>query len=337
VGGWPLGRKIARPQPGRKVAGDSVFALSFPELQAGFLGLPFFLASCALLLALSWISFFIPQWQIGGSHGFYNAGVPVRNVIDQNQEFALCVFALASLSISLVKRQRATLAVSALALALMFFFNIMFVALSRTSLVYVLALIILFASRHFDRRATLLLLAGTVLMSGFVWFASPHLRGRIERISMEYEEYRETNRPTSTGQRISYWTKSLEWIGEAPLIGHGTGSTKRLFETEAAGKAGAWADSISNPHNQTLYVAIQWGVLGCLFLFAMWLAHYAMFTSIGLIAWIGAAVVTQNIISSLLNSHLFDFHEGWIYVLGVGVAGGMLRNEGRGTSALLSK
>ena len=34
-------------------------------------------------------------------------------------------------------------------------------------------------------------------------------------------------------------------------------------------------------------------------------------------------IVVQNFISSLLNSHLFDFHEGWIYVLGVGVAGGM--------------
>ena len=34
--------------------------------------------------------------------------------------------------------------------------------------------------------------------------------------------------------------------------------------------------------------------------------------------------VVQNIASSLLNSHLFDFHEGWMYVLGVGVAGGLM-------------
>ena len=34
-------------------------------------------------------------------------------------------------------------------------------------------------------------------------------------------------------------------------------------------------------------------------------------------------IIAQNVVSSLLNSHLFDFHEGWIYVLGVGVAGGM--------------
>jgi len=33
--------------------------------------------------------------------------------------------------------------------------------------------------------------------------------------------------------------------------------------------------------------------------------------------------VVQNVANSLFNSHLFDFQEGWIYVLGVGVAGGM--------------
>jgi O-antigen ligase len=33
-------------------------------------------------------------------------------------------------------------------------------------------------------------------------------------------------------------------------------------------------------------------------------------------------VVTYNIVSSLFNSHLFDFGQGWLYVLGVGVTGG---------------
>jgi hypothetical protein len=35
-------------------------------------------------------------------------------------------------------------------------------------------------------------------------------------------------------------------------------------------------------------------------------------------------VVVQNVFTSLFNSHLFDFHEGWMYVLGVGVAGGIV-------------
>lgn len=40
-----------------------------------------------------------------------------------------------------------------------------------------------------------------------------------------------------------------------------------------------------------------------------------------MVGWIGTVVV-QNVLSSMLNSHLFDFTEGWIYVAGVGVAAG---------------
>jgi hypothetical protein len=40
-------------------------------------------------------------------------------------------------------------------------------------------------------------------------------------------------------------------------------------------------------------------------------------------------VVVQNIFTSLFNSHLFDFNEGWMYVLGVGVAGGLLKRQRR--------
>jgi len=47
------------------------------------------------------------------------------------------------------------------------------------------------------------------------------------------------------------------------------------------------------------------------------------------VAWIGLMVVLQNFFSSLFNSHLFDFHEGWMYVLGVGVAGGMMLKSGQ--------
>jgi len=37
----------------------------------------------------------------------------------------------------------------------------------------------------------------------------------------------------------------------------------------------------------------------------------------------------QNFFTSLFNSHIFDFNEGWIYVLGVGIAGGALLGPGR--------
>ena len=68
---------------------------------------------------------------------------------------------------------------------------------------------------------------------------------------------------------------------------------------------------------------MQWGMIGVVLLYAMWLVHLLLFRGEGFVAWIGLLVVVQNIFTSLFNSHLFDFHEGWMYVLGVGVAGGM--------------
>ncbi len=82
---------------------------------------------------------------------------------------------------------------------------------------------------------------------------------------------------------------------------------------------------IGNPHNQTLECCGSVGQLpGSSLLYAMWLVHLLLFRGEGLVAWIGLLVVVQNIFTSLFNSHIFDFHEGWMYVLGVGVAGGMM-------------
>jgi O-antigen ligase len=65
----------------------------------------------------------------------------------------------------------------------------------------------------------------------------------------------------------------------------------------------------------------------------MWLVHLLLFRGEGLAAWIGLMVVVQNIFTSLFNSHITDFNEGWMYVLGVGVAAGMvLRTSSREAS-----
>jgi O-antigen ligase len=56
----------------------------------------------------------------------------------------------------------------------------------------------------------------------------------------------------------------------------------------------------------------------------MWIAHLLLFRGGGPWAAVGLIVVAQNIVSSLFNSHLFDFTQGWIYVWGVGVIGGMM-------------
>jgi len=154
---------------------------------------------------------------------------------------------------------------------------------------------------------------------------SPSLRANTERFVSDYQLYKQSNKATSIGLRIEFWTKSLRFFSEAPVFGHGTGTIRGLFEKAKIGPEElVQARVISNPHNQTLAFAIQWGALGVILLYAMWLAHLALFRGEGLMAWIGLLVVAQNMLTSLFNSHLVDFVPGWIYVLGVGVAGGTL-------------
>jgi hypothetical protein len=124
----------------------------------------------------------------------------------------------------------------------------------------------------------------------------------------------------------------------APLFGHGTGSIRGLFEKAAVGQVGPAAEVIANPHNQTLNVAVQWGAIGIVVLYAMWLVHLLVFRRGNLASWIGLMVVLQNIFSSLFNSHLFDFNAGWMYVLGVGIAAGLIsRNSSPGAAIEIRK
>ena len=153
--------------------------------------------------------------------------------------------------------------------------------------------------------------------------AATYLRERISGSMKEMQTYESGQVNSPTGLRIEYWKKSLAFIAEAPLLGHGTGTIPKLFQRDAT--AGTLPELITtNPHNQTLAVAIELGLVGVIVLLAMWLAHLALFRGASLVAWFGLLVVSYNVISSLFNSHLFDFGQGWLYVLGVGITGGMV-------------
>ncbi|MBR0831651.1 O-antigen ligase family protein [Bradyrhizobium manausense] len=293
----------------------------FSRSERGFTVCAAFLISCALLAVYSWIVLLNPALKLTATA---SAGVPVKNYIDQSQEFTLCAFALALPVLNFLRGGSMIATAACLALILLFVTNMVFVASARTALLCIGVLLMLFAWRHLSRRAALLLFASAVAASALAWTVSPYLRQRIADVAVEYRHGREDISHASTAQRLTYWRKAAAAFAEAPLFGHGTGSIKRQFERAASTESDLDAEIVSNPHNQTLHVAVQWGLLGVVLLYALWIAHLRLFTGDGLAAWIGLVVVVQNIVSSLLNSHLVDFHEGWIYVLGVGVAGGMV-------------
>jgi O-antigen ligase len=282
-----------------------------------------FLVSCALLNLVSWLVAIDPSLSPKPGDDAYR-GIFVKNYIDQSQEFALCAIALIYPIISLLRANKMRQALVLGAVSLWFIANMVFIVVSRTAIVTMPIMLVVFALLHLRRRTSLIIIGVMIALVGVLWFTTTDLRWGPKRIVRDYQLYKTENYVTSIGLRLEFWQKSLRFISEAPVTGHGTGSLRGLFERAANGYSEhSGGDIISNPHNQTLNIGVQWGIVGVILLYAMWLVHLLLFRGEGLVAWIGLLVVVQNIFTSLFNSHIFDFHEGWMYVLGVGVAGGM--------------
>jgi O-antigen ligase len=282
----------------------------------------FLLASVALLIA-SWIVVIWPDIP----RGSHDNGVAVKAYIVQSAEFTLCAAGLLYLGVEAARGGRWSILTALLVLALAFFHDIFFIASSRTTLVVIPVLILIYGAQQFGWKGFFGAAAAGLAIAAALWTASPYLRDRAISVLSQTEKFAYESKTTSTGERIVYWTKSVHIIKNAPLIGHGTGSITEMFRRAALGQSGIWAEVPSNPHNQTFVVAIQLGLIGATALWAMWVSHFLLFRGAGLAAWLGLVVAVQNVVGSLFNSFLFDFTEGWLYVLGVGVAGGMVRRQ----------
>jgi O-antigen ligase len=285
-----------------------------------FLGL---LVSAGALLAVSWSLVFFPDapW-----HGTMDPAVPVKNYIFQSELFNICAFALIGQAVELWRARDRRLAVLLMLAAGLFVADIGYVTTSRTTLVVMAVLLVLFGLRQFGWKGALASAIVGGVFAGAVWVSSPYLRERVSHIGEDIKAYDANNIDTSVGLRFEFWRKSLAFVADAPVIGHGTGTIASLFKRAATPTTISTAIT-DNPHNQILAVALQLGVLGALLLIAMWVAHLALFRGSGLIAWFGLVVVVDNIVSSVFNSHLFDFTQGWLYVFGVGVLGGTVRRR----------
>lgn len=288
--------------------------VQFRRSERGWWVFAAYLASCVVLLVLSGL--------------FRNPGNPdgllVKNAATQSGEFVTCIFGMLYLAADCVERRRWRWLAALVAVMLGMLASMFYLATGRTALVIIPVLLVLFAIKRLSGKGIAVLAACAIAVAAIGWFSSPYLRFRTTELWTGYERYESSDALTSSGQRVSFYLTSLALIRQAPIIGHGTGTIGTLFDQAIREKIGSAEWVSNNPHNQTFAVAIQIGIVGALALWAMWIAHLLLFRGNDLTAWIGLVIVVQNIVGSAFNSHLFDFVQGWVYVLGVGVAGGMM-------------
>ena len=278
-----------------------------------------FLVSATCLLLTSWLFALIPALGVHGK--FY--GVPVKDYIIQSDEFLLCAFAALGAAYDYWRTHKVR-AIVLFLLAVVFLANLAFVFASRTSLMVTPFLVAALGWRLSGVKGVLAACLIGIVIAPLLWLSSPRLRDFTLQSLADFRAYSTTNAVTSGGLHIEFLKKSVGIVEQAPVIGHGTGSIGEQFRRAAIGESGATAVATVNPHNQIFAVAIQLGLIGAAILLAMWCAHFVLFGGEELPAWVGMVVVVENVVSSLANSHLFDFGQGWLYVFGVGITGGMV-------------
>ena len=290
-----------------------------PHAQRIIIG--FLLASVVLLL-VSWLPTIFPN--LAGLAWRKWPGVPVKDYLTQSGIFQLCAFGLAYGAITAWRHGHPVQASLCGILTLLFVVNIVYLASGRTSLVLMPIFVLLLGFQLFGWRGVVVAFVAGMLLAGIVWSSSNYMRNRLISLITEAQQDPRNVELTSAGLRLEFYRKSLGLVAQAPILGHGTGTIQTRFETLSVGQTGAAGLPTANPHQQTLAIAIQLGITGTAVLWTMWIAHLLLFRGAGAIAWFGLVIVSQNILSSLFNSHLSDFTQGWIYVFGVGVLGGTL-------------
>ena len=251
----------------------------------------------------------IPSLTLKARREHADRGIFVKNYIDQSQEFLLCTVVLAYPDHYAAARRKNPAGASADAVAANFVVNMVFVVVSRTALVTLPVMLAVFAMAHLKWRTNVALFCarrsysvrwpgrcrlscgddgqrshGTTGLQGIqpadIDRAAARILGEVAAVLCRGACHRPRHR-----------------IDAGPVRGGG----------DRARGAGPQAQVIGNPHNQTLNVAVQWGAVGVVVLYAMWFSHFSLFRGEGLAAWIGLMVVLQNMFSSLFNSHCSIF------------------------------
>jgi O-antigen ligase len=283
-----------------------------------------FLISSLGVLLVSYVVLLTP----GSTCCANGLGVPKHDDNYQSSAFMICAFAALGAAGDESGRRPWINRLGLVVIAVLFLANFAFVGLfSRISLAVAPVLAGLLGWRRFGWKGIAGACVIVAITSAAVWFASPSFRARVQDSLDEFYQYRATNQPTPIGLHAAFLIESLKIVASAPIIGHGTGSIPDEFRKVTAHGIGAGADATVNPHNQTFAIAIQIGLCGAIVLWSMWIAHFLLFRGEGIVAWIGTVIVVENVVSSLVHSHLFDFANGWLYVFGVGVAGGMVLRQ----------
>jgi len=287
----------------------SFFILLFQNKQLQKAALYSFLTSITVMLLLS---YFVVLFEINIAKATVAHPYLFKNYITQSILTTIAAYFLTILSIE-YKKYRIWL----LLIVLLAVFNLIFMSHGRIGYVLFAVLSLLLFFQFYRLKGMLI---GGVIISVLITMAyltSDVLQQRINKVFLDLEAYQQGEMETSIGLRTEYYRHSFALFMQHPFIGTGTGS----FEPRYAGLAVKEKTPVTtNPHNEYLMAAVQWGSVGLFLL--LWLFFQLWRTSFYLsqqYVWMAQGLVVAIAVGCLFNSLLLDSTEGHLFALFVGI------------------
>ncbi|SFE72951.1 O-antigen ligase [Nitrosomonas sp. Nm166] len=140
-------------------------------------------------------------------------------------------------------------------------------------------------------------------------YSSPAFQDRWAQVKSDIELLQQGDYSSSLGYRLAMWDVGLYGIAERPLLGHGTGTPERYFESVILTyKNGIYKNlpqfqETSHYHNDWIEIGMHIGILGMITLLFLLLSWYQIFKKnqlgilgMGLVSYIFLAGLTETFI-----------------------------------------
>ncbi len=196
-------------------------------------------------------------------------------------------------------------------------FNSIYIAPGRTGMFILIVLLLLFTAQRLSIKKQAI---GLMLLCFFIagaFYTSHNFSSRLHEAWYEVMTYKHGSSRTSLGQRLDWWSDSLELIKKKPIFGYGTGD---FAEAQGQLIQGTKTEPTDNPHNEYLFITVQLGIVGLFALLALFVSQWiCSFKLHGRDRYLVQGVVVSMVVGCCMNSFLFDTHPGHFYAVLSGI------------------
>ena len=243
-------------------------------------------------------------------------GIFMTNYATQSTAFIAALLC----AVFLVKSEKNWQQVALWLFSVLFLVNIFIISPARSAYLAVPPAILMIAIYLYGYKKLPHILATVVIALLVVSLSSQKLQDRIKLGFAEQASYQTSEKLTSVGTRLIFYSNTLELIKEKPVFGYGTSSFGNTYEAHVAEKYQDWrAGKTTDPHNQYLFIWLENGIPG-LILFFIYIVTAIRFGLRRQLPYgaIAASLLLAITASSLFNSHFKTFAEGNLLAFFIG-------------------